>query len=115
MASRQFILTLSLILIITVCIVICAVLFVNIAHENDNNSSVKYSSGNVDIIEVQGPTHYVYMDSEPSQDQSDDDEKAVLLSENKVGVSNKELPDDLFLEEPADVPDASDITITVDE
>lgn len=114
MASRQFILTLSLILIITVCIVICAVLFVNIAHEDDNNSSVKYSSGNVDIIEVQGPTHYVYMDSEPSQDQSDD-EKAVLLSENKVGVSNKELPDDMFLEEPADVPDASDITITVDE
>ena len=114
MASRQFILTLSLILIITVCIVICAVLFVNIAHENDNNSSVKYSSGNVDIIEVQGPTHYVYMDSELSQDQSDD-EKAVLLSENKVEVSNKELPDDLFLEEPADVPDASDITITVDE
>ena len=112
MASRQFILTLSLILIITVCIVICAVLFVNIAHENDN--TVKYSSGNVDIIEVQGPTHYVYMDSEPSQDQSDD-EKAVLLSENKVEVSNKELPDDLFLEEPADVPDASDITITVDE
>ena len=114
MASRQFILTLSLILIITVCIVICAVLFVNIAHENDNNSSVKYSSGNVDIIEVQGPTHYVYMDSELSQDQSDD-EKAVLLSENKIEVSNKELPDDLFLEEPADVPDASDITITVDE
>jgi len=114
MASRQFILTLSLILIITVCIVICAVLFVNIAHEDDNNSSVKYSSGNVDIIEVQGPTHYVYMDSELSQDQSDD-EKAVLLSENKVEVSNKELPDDLFLEEPADVPDASDITITVDE
>ena len=99
MASRQFILTLSLILIITVCIVICAVLFVNIA---------------LDIIEVQGPTHYVYMESEPSQDQSDD-EKAVLLSENKVEVSNKELPDDLFLEEPADVPDASDITITVDE
>lgn len=114
MTSRQFILTLSLILIITVCIVICAVLFVNIAHENDNNSSVKYSSGNVDIIEVQGPTHYVYMESEPSQDQSDD-EKAVLLSENKVEVSNKEIPDDLFLEEPADVPDASDITITVDE
>ena len=114
MASRQFILTLSLILIITVCIVICAVLFVNIAHENDNNSSVKYSSGNVDIIEVQGPTHYVYMESEPSEDQSDD-EKAVLLSENKVEVSNKELPDDLFLEESADVPDASDITITVDE
>lgn len=114
MASRQFILTLSLILIITVCIVICAVLFVNIAHENDNNSSVKYSSGNVDIIEVQGPTHYVYMESEPSQNQSDD-EKAVLLSENKFDVSNKELPDDLFLEEPADVPDASDITITVDE
>ncbi len=114
MASRQFILTLSLILIITVCIVICAVLFVNIAHEDDNNSSVKYSSGNVDIIEVQGPTHYVYMGSELSQDQSDD-EKAVLLSENKVEVSNKELPDDLFLEEPADVPDASDITITVDE
>ena len=114
MASRQFILTLSLILIITVCIVICAVLFVNIAHENDNNSSVKYSSGNVDIIEVQGPTHYVYMESEPSQDQSDD-EKAVLLSENKVEVSNKELPDDLFLEEPAEVPDSSDITITVDE
>ncbi|WP_346675248.1 hypothetical protein [Methanobrevibacter woesei] len=114
MASRQFILTLSLILIITVCIVICAVLFVNIAHENDNNSSVKYSSGNVDIIEVQGPTHYVYMESEPSQNQSDD-EIAVLLSENKVEVSNKELPDDLFLEEPADVPDASDITITVDE
>ena len=113
MASRQFILTLSLILIITVCIVICAVLFVNIAHEDDNNSSVKYSSGNVDIIEVQGPTHYVYMGSELSQDQSDD-EKAVLLSENKVEVSNKELPDDLFLEEPADVPDASDITITVD-
>ena len=53
------------------------------------------------------------MESEPSQDQSDD-EKAVLLSENKVEVSNKELPDDLFLEEPADVPDASDITITVD-
>ena len=114
MTSRQFILTLSLILIITVCIVICAVLFVNIAHEDDNNSSVKYSSGNVDIIEVQGPTHYVYMGSELSQDQSDD-EKAVLLSENKVEVSNKELPDDLFLEEPADVPDASDITITVDE
>ena len=114
MASRQFILTLSLILIITVCIVICAVLFVNIAHEDDNNSSVKYSSGNVDIIEVQGPTHYVYMDGEPSQDQADD-EKAVLLSENKVGVSNKELPDDMFLEEPVDVPDASDITITVDE
>lgn len=114
MTSRQFILTLSLILIITVCIVICAVLFVNIAHEDDNNSSVKYSSGNVDIIEVQGPTHYVYMGSELSQDQSDD-EKAVLLSENKVEVSNKEIPDDLFLEEPADVPDASDITITVDE
>lgn len=114
MASRQFILTLSLILIITVCIVICAVLFVNIAHENNNNKSVNYSSGNVDIIKVQGPTHYVYMESEPSQDQSDD-EKAVLLSENKVEVSNKELPDDLFLEEPADVPDASDITITVDE
>ena len=71
--------------------------------------SVKYSSGNVDIIEVQGPTHYVYMESEPSQNQSDD-EIAVLLSENKVEVSNKELPDDLFLEEPADVPDASDIT-----
>lgn len=114
MASRQFILTLSLILIITVCIVICAVLFVNIAHEDDNNKAVNYSSGNVDIIEVPGPTHYVYMESEPSQDQSDD-EKAVLLSENKVEVSNKELPDDLFLEEPVDVPDASDITITVDE
>jgi len=114
MASRQFILTLSLILIITVCIVICAVLFVNIAHEDDNNNAVNYSSGNVDIIEVPGPTHYVYMESESSQDQSDD-EKAVLLSENKVEVSNKELPDDLFLEEPAEVPDASDITITVDE
>lgn len=114
MASRQFILTLSLILIITVCIVICAVLFVNIAHEDDNNNAVNYSSGNVDIIEVPGPTHYVYMESEPPQDQSDD-EKAVLLSENKVEVPNKELPDDLFLEEPADVPDASDITITVDE
>ena len=114
MASRQFILTLSLILIITVCIVICAVLFVNIAHENDNNSSVKYSSGNVDIIEVQGPAHFVYMDSEPPQDQSDD-EKAVLLSENKFDVSNKELSDNLFLEEPADVPDASDIIINTDE
>ncbi|MCI7291129.1 MAG: hypothetical protein MR504_02890 [Methanobrevibacter woesei] len=114
MASRQFILTLSLILIITVCIVICAVLFVNIAHENDNNSSVKYSSGNVDIIEVQGPTHYVYMNSEPSQNQSDD-EKAVLLSESKFDVSNKELSDNLFLEEPADVPDASDIIINTEE
>ena len=111
MASRQFILTLSLILIITVCIVICAVLFVNIAHENNNNKAVNYSSGNVDIIEVQGPTHYVYMESEPSPD----DEKAVLLSENKVEVSNKELPDDLFLEEPADVPDASDIIINTEE
>ena len=114
MASRQFILTLSLILIITVCIVICAVLFVNIAHENNNNKSVNYSSGNVDIIKVQGPTHYVYMNSEPSQNQSDD-EKAVLLSENKFDVSNKELSDNLFLEEPADVPDASDIIINTEE
>lgn len=114
MASRQFILTLSLILIITVCIVICAVLFVNIAHENNNNKSVNYSSGNVDIIKVQGPTHYVYMDNEPSQDQSDD-EKAVLLSESKFDVSNKELSDNLFLEEPADVPDASDIIINTEE
>lgn len=114
MASRQFILTLSLILIITVCIVICAVLFVNIAHENNNNKSVNYSSGNVDIIKVQGPTHYVYMNSEPSQNQSDD-EKAVLLSENKFDVSNKELFDNLFLEEPADVPDASDIIINTEE
>ena len=114
MASRQFILTLSLILIITVCIVICAVLFVNIAHENNNNKSVNYSSGNVDIIKVQGPTHYVYMNSEPSQNQSYD-EKAVLLSESKFDVSNKELSDNLFLEEPADVPDASDIIINTEE
>ena len=54
------------------------------------------------------------MNSEPSQDQSDD-EKAVLLSENKFDVSNKELSDNLFLEEPADVPDASDIIINTEE